>query len=223
MVRTVAIVPAAGAGKRLGLKTKKPFVMLKGKPLVYYVLKALNDSPEVGGIVIASDKGAISTFKKLANKYRFHKVIRIVVGGRTRTESVRNSLKAVAGGCDIILIHDGARPCLDEPLIRKSILFARKYGGCIAAAPMHDTVKVAGKGLFIEKTLDRRNLFRAQTPQAFRFSLIKRAYARRPPVGITDDASLVERLGGRVKILAGGSGNIKVTTRQDLKIAEALL
>jgi 2-C-methyl-D-erythritol 4-phosphate cytidylyltransferase len=122
-----------------------------------------------------------------------------------------------------VLIHDGARPLIDPKTIRDSVALARKHGGCVVAVPENDTVKLAGKGMFIRKTLDRSRIFRAQTPQVFKAAIIKKAYASRGAMGRTDDSSLVEVSGGSMKILIGSYRNIKITTKEDLKLAEVLL
>lgn len=221
--RTVAIVPAAGPGKRLGLKAKKPFLLLKGKPLITYALGVLESSGAIDGIVVAVDKSSVERFRRLVKRYKFKKIIDIIIGGRTRFESVRNCLGRVGPYFDIVLIHDAARPFLNKTLIAESIRLAAKFGACIVAIPENDTVKFVDKGLFIKRTIDRDRIFRAQTPQTFRYDLIKKAYGRKRGTGITDDAGLVESLGKSVKILEGSYRNIKITTKEDLKLAEVLL
>jgi 2-C-methyl-D-erythritol 4-phosphate cytidylyltransferase len=222
-MKTVAIVPAAGAGKRLGLRTKKPFVALGGRPLVSYAIAALDRSPAIDGMIIAAERALVGRFRALVKKYRFRKVIAVVAGGRTRSESVANCLAMVPDGVRTIIIHDGGRPFPDERLISGSAALARRYGACVTAIPETDTVKlVSGKNLFVKGTLDRRKVFRAQTPQAFRASLLRKAYARSSP-SATDDSALIESMGRRVKVLEGSCRNIKVTTREDLRMAEALL
>ena len=221
--RVVAIVPAAGSGKRLGLKTRKPFVRLAGKPLVWHALAALEGSKAVGAIVIACERSCVSRFQRLVKASGFRKVVAIIEGGKERSDSVRNALAHVGSSCEIVLIHDGARPLIDARTIEASVRLASRYGGCIVAVPESDTVKAVDARLFIRKTLDREHIYRAQTPQAFRRSLIERAYAARGAAGITDDAGLVEMVGGRVKILQGSYRNIKITTKEDLKLAEVLL
>ena len=222
-IKTVAVVPSAGYGKRLGLKKKKPFVSLKGKPLVSYALSALNSCGAIDGIIIACEELCVGSFKALVRKFKLHKVIDIVIGGSTRFESVRNCLERVDESFDIVLIHDGARPFIDHPLIEGSIRLAARYGGAIVAVPEYDTVKLVDKNLFIKNTLDRRYVFRAQTPQAFRRELIKSAYKTRARKIITDDSALAEELDARIKILKGSCKNMKITTREDLKLAEVFL
>lgn len=197
--------------------------MLGGKPLVTYALKTLNSSTHIDAILIAAEKKCVGRFKRLVKKFKLSKVIDVVCGGATRAESVRNCLKAAGTGFDIVLVHDGARPFVDRAAIAGSIRLAAMYGGCIVAVAEHDTVKLSDTKLFISKTLDRKRVFRAQTPQVFRRELIEKAYAVKHIGRATDDAGLVERSGGRVKIFEGSSRNIKVTTREDLKLAEVLL
>jgi 2-C-methyl-D-erythritol 4-phosphate cytidylyltransferase len=219
----VAIVAAAGSGRRLGLKVRKPFVKLAGIPLVVHTLKALSSSRVIGAIIVAAEPGLTGRFESLVKRYKLDKVIAVVAGGRTRAESVRNCLAHVDGSFDIVLIHDGGRPFIDSQTIARSVAAARKHGGSIVAVPENDTVKLAGNELFVKKTLDRSRIFRAQTPQVFKRELIKKAYAAGVTGGATDDAGLVERVGGKVKIVAGSYRNIKITTKEDLKMAGVLI
>lgn len=220
--RVVAIVPAAGYGKRLGAKVKKPFILLGGKPLVSYALRTLNSCPRVNGIIIASERSCVKRLKRIAKRFKINKLIDVVVGGKTRSESVRNCMKRIDPSFDIVIIHDAARPLIDKKTIEKTVKVAQIFGSCIVAVPESDTIKSAGRDLFIKATLDRNKIFRAQTPQAFRSAVIRKAYSVKR-AGVTDDASLVEAIGGRVKIIEGSYKNLKITTREDLKIAEALL
>lgn len=224
-LRVTAIVPAAGSGKRLGLHEKKPFILLAGKPLITYALKALEISDLIEKIIVASDAGSIERLKGIVKQAGFKKIAAVVKGGITRNESVRNCFKRVNSNCDIVLIHDGARPFPEKDMIRGSILLAGKFGGCITAIHETDTIKLAdNKGLFIIKTLDRNRLWRAQTPQAFRYEVLRSAFNRiKAKSDITDDACMLERIGKKVKILEGSAGNIKITTKEDLKLAEVLL
>ena len=220
--RVVAIVPAAGYGKRLGQKAKKPFILLRGKPLVSYALTTLNSCKCVNGIIVASERSCVKRLKRIAKRFEINKLIDVVVGGKTRFESVRNCMKRLGPAFDIVIIHDAARPLVDKRTIERTVKAAQKFGSCVAAVPENDTVKLAGKDLFIKGTLPRNKIFRAQTPQAFRSSIIKKAYSV-DTAGATDDASLVEAIGGRVKIVEGSYRNMKITTKEDLKIAEVLL
>ncbi|MFA6320776.1 MAG: 2-C-methyl-D-erythritol 4-phosphate cytidylyltransferase [Candidatus Omnitrophota bacterium] len=219
--RVVAIVPSAGYGKRLGAKDKKPFVLLAGKPLVSYALRTLDNCKAVDGIIAATERVCVGRLKKIARRFKIRKLIDVVVGGKTRFESVRNCMKRVDPSFDIVIIHDAARPLIDEKTINKAIAASVKFGSAVVAVPESDTIKLTDKSLFIKGTIDRTKVFRAQTPQAFRCSFIKKAYSKRSG-SVTDDASLIERR-TRVKIVEGSYRNLKVTTKEDLRIAEALL
>lgn len=222
-MRTVAIVPAAGSGKRLGMKTKKPFVLLGSKPLIIHTLKALEASPHINAIIVAVDRSSKPRLKQLVKRYRCRKVAAIVAGGATRFQSVKNCLKEVGPLFDVVLIHDGARPFVGRPMIGKCVSAARKYGAALTAVQEIDTVKLADKRSFVMRTLDRTTIFRAQTPQAFRREVILRAYGEGAGQSATDDASLVERMGKKVRIVTGSYRNIKITTKEDLSLAEVLL
>ena len=219
-----AIVPAGGSGARLGCKTRKPFVNLSGKPLLYYALEALEKTAAVKDIIVAAEGSQIRRVEALVKRFGFSKVRKIVAGGSTRSGSVKNCLDAITGNPDIVLIHDAARPLVSAELIKNAIKLASKYGACVAAVPESDTIKLCDKSGFVKNTIDRTRVFRAQTPQAFKTVIIKEAYGSSGRIkGATDDASILEGSGVRVKILPGSYRNIKITTREDLKIAEALL
>jgi 2-C-methyl-D-erythritol 4-phosphate cytidylyltransferase len=223
-MKTIAIVPAAGSGRRLGLKTKKPFVLLGGKPLVTYALKTLDSCKDIDGIIVAAERSCVGRFKRLVKKIGFKKIVAVVPGGATRSRSVKRCLDRIPPSYDTVLIHDGARPFVDDKIVRGSIGLARRYGACVVAVPENDTVKFSdGRGLLVSKTLERRRVFRAQTPQVFRRWIIEKAYASGALSAATDDASLAEEIGAKVRILCGSNRNIKVTTKEDLKFAGLLI
>lgn len=223
--KVAAIVPAGGSGARLGLRTRKPFVTLAGKPILYYAIKALESTGQIDQIIVAAEASQIRRAKNLVKRFGFRKVKMVVAGGSTRSGSVKNCLDAITGDPDIVLIHDAARPLVTTRIIKDSIKLASKYGGCVVAVPESDTVKSSDRSGFVKRTIGRRGLFRAQTPQTFKTALIKRAYEKLASKGsgATDDSSMLEGLGRKIKILPGSYRNIKITTREDLKIAEALL
>ena len=222
-MKTVAIVPSAGSGRRLGARTKKPFILLGGHPLITYALKALDSSSSIDGIIIAVEPSCEARFRRLVKRYNFKKVIAIIHGGATRSESVRNCLKLVDPSYGVVLIHDGARPFVGQHTIEACIRAARKFGASLAAVPEIDTVKIADAKSFVKRTVDRKKVFRAQTPQVFRWDVIMKAYGAGPKKRVTDDSSLAEDRGIKVKIVMGSYRNIKITTREDLKMAEVLL
>ena len=222
--KVAAIVPAAGSGRRLGAEDKKPFVLLAGKPLIAYALLALDKSKHVDQIYVAADPDSTDRLNNIIKKYAIRKVVKVVAGAKTRAGSVKNCFDLVDPSCDIVLIHDGARPFPGDSGIKNSVILAGKFGACATAIPVTDTVKLAGKGLFIKKTIDRSSLWRAQTPQAFKYAIMKKALRGiKDTSSVTDDASALERLGLKVKILEGSPRNIKVTTEEDLKIAEVMI
>lgn len=221
--KVVAIVPAAGFGKRLKSKTKKPLVLLRSKPLISYALAALERSGSIDAVIVAAEISLVNSIKKIISRFGFKKVKEVVAGGSTRFESVRNCLARIGPEFDIVLIHDGARPFLEGPVIADSVRLAARYGACVVAVPESDTVKLAGKDLFIKRTLDRNNIYRAQTPQVFRRELIVGYYKNKRSANVTDDAQVLEMAGKKIKILKGTYRNIKITTKEDLKLAEVLL
>ena len=221
--RVAAIVPSAGCGKRLGLRTKKPFVLVNGVPLVIRTLKKLNNSSAIDAIIVAVERACIGRLERLVKDAGLNKVGAVLAGGATRFESVRNCLAMVDDSFDIVLVHDGARPFVEDSMIHSCVEKADKFGASIVAVQESDTVKFADRNLFIKRTLDRSRVYRAQTPQAFRTELLKKAYAARGARSMTDDSGLVEALGKKVKIVEGSYMNIKITTKEDIHWAEVLL
>jgi len=216
--RVVAIVPAAGQGSRLG-GMDKVFSLLAGRPLIAYCLEVLQDSPLIDEVVLVlrdPEKG-----RRLVQAEGFSKVKSICLGGPRRQDSVSEGLKHVAR-CDFVLIHDGARPFLTERLIRDGIGVARETGAAVAAVPVTETIKVAGEDGLVGATLPRTSLFTAQTPQVFRFDILRKAYENSAG-DVTDDASLVEGLGIKVRLYPGSYDNIKMTNPEDLVLAEVLI
>ena len=214
----VAIVPAAGQGSRLG-GMDKVFSPLAGRPLLAYCLGALQGSPLIDEVVLVlrdPERG-----KRLVEVGGFSKVKSICPGGPRRQDSVREGLKHVAR-CDFVLIHDGARPFLTGKLIADGIEAARQTGAAVAAVPVTETVKVAGHGGLVEATPPRASLFTVQTPQVFRFDILRKAYENTAG-DVTDDASLVEGLGIKVRLYPGSYDNIKMTNPEDLALAEVLI
>lgn len=222
-MNVVAVVPASGKGLRMGKKLPKPYILLKGKPILIHTLKVLNASSLIDSIVVVANKSFIKKTKTLIKKYRLNKVKDVVCGGKRRSESVRNGLCAVGNNASIVLIHDGVRPFLRADLIKKSILTAKRFGACVCAVPVKPTIKQVYKDGFIKKTLNRQHIWGIQTPQVFKNSIIQKAYKKFRNIDATDDSMLVERLGRKVKLVMGSYRNIKITTPEDLIIAEAIL
>jgi len=215
ILKVVAVVSSAGKSERMG--EKKEFLLLGDKPILAHTLKLLEDHSQISEIILVVDEENLEYFKKVKE---------VIVGGEERQDSVYNGLKRVAKDCDIVLIQDGARPFLTDDLITKSIEGAEKHKAAVVAVSCIDTIKFAHKekDMAIE-TLDREYLWMAQTPQTFRYELILKAYEKADEDNFkgTDDASLVERMNQPVKIIRGSYDNIKITTPEDLILAEAIL
>lgn len=203
----------------------KAFVPVLGRPLITHTLTVFQESPEVAEIVLVVLSQDLSRAKQLVSDYGFTKVRSIQVGGETRRDSVRNGLSQISSDCEIVVIHDGARPLVHHDVIAASIEAAKVDGAAIAAVPVIDTIKSSHDGQYVSETLERDRLYAVQTPQTFKREIIQQAYEQAYADGYmgTDDASLVERLGFPVRIVRGSYDNIKVTTPTDLVIAESLL
>jgi len=223
-VRTVAIVVAAGKGKRMGL-VDKPFLLLGKRPLLTYGLLTLENSSFIDKIILVVRKNKISKAKELIKKYHISKVKEIVAGGKTRQDSVVSGLKKTNSFADFVLIQDGARPFLTGELIKGVVLGAKRYKAAVPGLPLSDTTKEVENSSFISSTLSRKSLWTVQTPQVFKAEIIQKAYfqAEKNHFWGTDSASLVERIGIPVKIIKGDLYNIKITTKDDFLLAEAIL
>lgn len=220
-----AIVLAAGQGRRMNSKIQKQFLLLQGKPVLYYSLKSFQQS-DVKRIILVTGEHEIEYCRKeIVEQYQLDKVTDIVAGGTERYDSVERGLQCITYG--IVLIHDGARPFVTTEMIRKSIEAARNYGACTVGVPVKDTIKVVDENGFGIDTPDRRTLWQIQTPQTFQTALIKEAYTRmrQSETGnITDDTMLVEQYcGHKVKIIEGDYCNFKMTTPEDMILAERIL
>lgn len=229
-MNTTVLVPAAGMGRRMGASINKQYLDLAGRPILAHTLELFQQHPSIDSIYLILPADEISYCQThIVNNYGFTKVRRIVAGGAERQDSVLNGLRALQEDGEvsddtIVLIHDGVRPLFDATLIPQLIETAQHQGGCVVGTPVKDTIKQVDGGQ-ISATPNRQQLWQAQTPQAFRFEQIMQANqaAERDGFRGTDDASLVERLGEPVMMLEGDYRNIKVTTPEDLLIANALI
>ena len=222
--RCGAVVLAAGSGKRMGGSTKKQYLLMGGKPVLYYSLKAFEDS-FIDEIVLVTGAEDISYCQQeLVEKYGFTKVSRVTEGGKERYHSVACGLTALSN-CDYIFIHDGARPFVTGEILERCLTDATEYGACVAGMPVKDTIKIADAKGMIRETPDRNLVWMVQTPQVFQANILKAALQSAMDAGaeLTDDCSAVERLGKEVYLTAGWRENIKITTREDLTMAEAFL
>ncbi len=222
-----AILLAAGKGRRLQSRIPKPLVKLETLPLIVHSLKALSLNRFVKDIIVVVNPRNSKSVKKSIISYRIKKVKRIVFGGKLRQDSVRKGLGAIGRETDFVLIHDAARPFIDSNMITKVVREARKSGAAVAGVPVKDTIKELRvskcQSVKVSRTLERKNLWQIQTPQVFRKDLILEAYQRFGGAKVTDDASLVEKLGAGVTVAMGAYTNIKITTPEDLIIARAIV
>ena len=224
-MNVTAIIPAAGSGTRLKSKVHKPFYPLCGRSLLAHTLDVFEACLAVDQIVLVVSDGMVERCSnEIIDAYGYKKVKEVIQGGEKRQDSVYNGLQAVENDCDIVVVHDGARPFVTTELIAKSVELCQENRAVITAVPPKDTIK-RGEGGFVFSTLDRSKLWIVQTPQTFSYDLIIKAYekAEQDRFYGTDDASLVERLGVKVKILEGSYDNIKITTQEDVYLAEKFL
>lgn len=215
-----AIVVAAGSGTRMG-GTDKVFAPICGVPILARSAAPFQASPAIQRIVLVLAADRLEDGRTLADGHRLTKVTAIVEGGARRQDSVRLGLEAL-GECDYVLVHDGPRPFVTAELIERGLVAVRETGAAVPAMPVTDTVKEAGADGLVLRTLDRSRLWVVQTPQAFRYDLLRRAH-REVTADVTDDASMLEALGLPVRVFEGSRTNLKITTPEDFRLAEALL
>jgi 2-C-methyl-D-erythritol 4-phosphate cytidylyltransferase len=223
---TIALIPAAGMGRRMAAGMNKQYLQLGGMPILARTVALFDRAPFIDAIYLISPEDEIPQCRReVVAAYGFVKVLGIIAGGAERQYSVLNGLRAlVAADDDVVLIHDGVRPFVSEQILQRTIEVARSADGALVAVPVKDTVKVVHDGI-IHDTPVRETLWLAQTPQAFRYDIIRAAHEVAEAEGYlgTDDASLVERLGKKVQIVLGDYRNIKITTPEDLLLAEAFV
>ncbi|RFU68655.1 2-C-methyl-D-erythritol 4-phosphate cytidylyltransferase [Peribacillus saganii] len=217
------IIPAAGQGKRMKAGRNKLFIEISNVPIIVYTLRIFEADPNCRGIILTINPEEKPIFQSIIDTYQLGKEIKLVPGGQERQQSVRNGLHNVSG-TELVLVHDGARPFIERALIADLTEAAYEHGSAIPAVPVKDTIKKATNNT-VEETVERSSLWAVQTPQAFRFSILKRAHEEAEKEGYlgTDDASLVEIIGEKVVIVEGDYDNIKITTQEDLYFAEAIL
>ena len=220
------MIVSAGKGLRFMEGKKKQFHSLGGKPILAHTLDKFETCPLIRSILLVVGQEDMDyCLKEIIEQYKFQKISQIVPGGKQRQESVKNGIDALPKDADVVAIHDGVRPFVTKAMIEDTIHSAERVGAVVLAMPVKDTIKVSNPDGTVLKTLDRESLWQIQTPQTFRVSVIKEAYYRAAEDGFvgTDDASLVERLGVKVHILPGSYTNIKITTPEDLFLANLFL
>jgi 2-C-methyl-D-erythritol 4-phosphate cytidylyltransferase len=216
-----AVIVAAGSGTRMG-GADKLFVEVCGRPLLACAISAFQDCPSIDQVVLVLSQADVERGRQLVAQCALTKVAKVRAGGARRQDSVRLGLEALLGDCDLVAVHDGARPLVTPELIERGIEAARKTGAAVPAVRLADTVKEASPNGFVLRTLDRSRLWAVQTPQVFRHDLLLRAH-REITADVTDDAAMVEALGEPVRIFEGDRRNLKVTTVDDLAIVSAIL
>ena len=220
-----AIIVAAGKSERMGAGTDKAFLNLGPKPVLAWSLLAFERCTDVDQVVVVVRKDQIVATKALARMFGISKVRAVVAGGAKRQDSVANGLKEMDSDTRVVVVHDGARPCVKPETIAETVKVAKRVGAAVVGCHIWDTVKLVEKGTTVTRTEDRSKLWAVQTPQAFSASLIRRAYAEvaKRKVDVTDDAAAVELLGEPVKIVETDAPNLKITTVEDLRIAAAVV
>lgn len=228
----IGIILASGVGKRMGAGKNKTLVTLGGKPIIFYTLRAFEKSRDIKGVVLVVGEKDRSAFRQIIKKYRFKKILGVISGGKERQDSgyagiefVNNYFESRDRNKLVLLFHNGANPFVSEEEIRACVLGAKRNGACAVAHRTKDTIReVNARGLSV-RVLDRKMLWNMQTPQVITFALAKKAFekANRDNFLGTDDVSLVERLGKKVKIIEAGKNNFKLTTPLDLELAKIIL
>lgn len=230
-----AVCLAGGSGSRMKSSVSKQYMLINDKPLIWYALNAFQNSSYINEIVLVAKPDDIEYMQnEIVNKYNFDKVSVVVAGGSERFLSVLNGIKNIVSRQDkeqIILIHDGARPFVNDKIIGDTIKAASDFGACVAAVPSKDTIKISDEDGFVVATPNRKNVWNIQTPQVFKADLIKNAYGSlekdvvaEKNIFVTDDASVVELYSDvKVKLVEASYENIKITTPEDIKIAESIL
>lgn len=226
MSKLAVIIPAAGSGSRMGARVPKPFLKLHGVSVLEHTIRAFAQVDEVEQVVISTSADWISEVEAILENFKNDvSFLDVVQGGRERQHSIYNALPKIFQEIDLIAVHDAVRPFISKELIKECCEAAEEFGGAIVAVPAKDTIKKVNADSVIVNTPDRSELWQAQTPQIFQKKLLIKAYdsAIREEFTGTDDASLVERIGGNIKVVEGDRRNLKITYPIDLKVAELIL
>ena len=218
------IIPAAGSGSRMKLGHPKQFHMLAGSPILIHTIRAFLNNPNIQRCVVVVPEDWLAEARKLLPRYDINlSDVTITAGGRRRQDSVQAGLALLDDSIDVVLVHDGARPLASQDLITRCYLAACQHGAAIAAVPVKDTLKKADSDQHITATIDRQGLWQAQTPQAAQLQLLKKAYRESSGEDVTDESSLLEKAGIPVSIVAGSETNLKITSPEDLILAERIM
>jgi len=218
---TTAIIVAAGKSERMGVSADKAFLSLGSKPIVAWSLLAFQTCIDIDSIILVVRKDQVLAAKSVVHMFGISKLFMIVAGGGKRQDSVIAGIEAMDPDTRLIVVHDGARPCVTPALISETVKYAKRHGCAIAASRIWDTVKYVERGNTVDHTLDRTKLWAVQTPQAFTAELLKRAYKAvvEQKATVTDEAGAVELLGEPVRLVEWPHPNIKITTVEDMPLA----
>ena len=225
-MQTHAIIVSAGKGVRMNRSIPKQYLLLQGVPVLCHTVMAFNKCPEVDKIVlVVPEKDIQYCREQLLSGLRLDTPVKVIAGGKRRQDSVLNGILSIDDKDAVVVIHDGVRPLIRPEMISRCINKAKKSGACILGVPLQDTLKMVGRDSLIQKTISREGLWAAQTPQAFHYQRIRDAHEAAVKAGVeaTDDAALLERMGVPVSILLGTGDNLKITTKDDLVLADAIL
>ncbi len=222
-MKVEAIVVAAGSGRRLKRKISKALVKVLNLPIIIHTLKKFSLHPLINSIILVCRKEDIANIYSLVRKHNIKKIKLLCAGGERRIDSVYNGISCLDKNTDIVIIHDGARPLIERKIITKCIKKANSMGACVVGVPVKSTIKeVSNSTNLIKKTLDRNLLYSIQTPQVFKTSIIKKAFEKKARFNATDDSLLVEMINKKVALVEGSYSNIKITTPEDIFLAERL-
>ncbi len=224
-MKAAAVIVSAGRGDRLPGEKKKQFLSLSGKPVLCHTLDKFEGCPSIDFIhLVVAPEDIDYTLKEIVEPFRYRKIGEIIPGGKLRQDSVKNGIDSLRGEVEIVVVHDGVRPFVSPRIIEDSICAAKQFKAVVVAVPVKDTIKVVRDQIVFE-TLDRESLWQIQTPQTFQLETLRKAFEKAKEDGFlgTDDASLVERIGVKVYILPGTYANIKITTPEDLMLAQIFL
>ena len=221
--QAAAIIPAAGSGTRMNASLPKQYLELAGKPILVRTVAAFHHHPDIARLIVVVPQDRVDSTRELLNSWQLGGKTMVIAGGLRRQDSVKAGLDQLDAQCTIVLVHDGARPLVSQELIGQCLVQAEKHGAAIAAIPVKDTLKRGGTNGQVTATIDRQDLWQAQTPQAARLSMLHDAYAKAGELDFTDEASLLEHAGYPVKLVTGAETNIKITRREDLSLAQTLL
>ena len=221
-MKVSVIIPAAGQGTRMGSSTPKQYLLLNGQPILHHTLMAFETCGLVDSVTLVVPKNDLESAQK---KWDYKIVKHIVEGGKERQDSVYNGLKAIPADTDIVVVHDGVRPFVTPDMLQRSIEAAKEFGAVITAIPVSDTIKQADSENFVTRTVDRNGLWRVQTPQTFQYKVFDEAFQKAVNDSYygTDEGSLVEHAGKKLKIIMGSELNIKITRQEDLILGEGIL